>query len=120
MQPFMAPVVQALDLLDGVPAPAQSRGCSRIPFAVYAAAGWPMLAGKIDHPTIETLEIAFDYRPQGDELAMPALWSSPSKIWSALSYQTSASSKEPRKSAMMVSVPSRCIKRSTRGCWCLR
>lgn len=69
MQPFMAPVVQALDLLDGMPAPAQSRGCSRIPFAVYAAAGWPMLAGKIDHLTFETKAIRFDYAPQPGELS---------------------------------------------------
>jgi hypothetical protein len=57
MQPFMAPVVQALDLLDGVPAPAQGGGCGRTPFAVYGAAGWPMLAGKIDHLTFETRSI---------------------------------------------------------------
>jgi hypothetical protein len=69
MQPFMAPVVQALDLLDGVPAPAQSRGCSRIPFAVYAAAGWPMLAGKIDRLTFETKAIRFDYDPLPGELS---------------------------------------------------
>ena len=69
MQPFMAPVVQALDLLDGLPAPAQSRGCSRIPFAVYAAAGWPMLAGKIDHLTFETKAIRFDYEPLPGELS---------------------------------------------------
>jgi hypothetical protein len=69
MQPFMAPVVQALDLLDGMPAPARASGCGRIPFAVYAAAGWPMLAGKIDHLTFETTAIRFDYAPQPDELA---------------------------------------------------
>lgn len=69
MQPFMAPVVQALDLLDGMPAPAQGGGCSRIPFAVYAAAGWPMLAGKIDHLTFETKAIRFDYAPQPGELS---------------------------------------------------
>ena len=63
MQPFIAPVVQALDLLDGMPAPAQGGGCGRIPFAVYGAAGWPMLAGKIDHLTFETKAIRFDYTP---------------------------------------------------------
>jgi hypothetical protein len=67
MQPFMAPVVQALDLLDGMPA--QGSGCARIPFAVYAAAGWPMLAGKIDHLTFETRAIRFDYTPLPSELA---------------------------------------------------
>jgi hypothetical protein len=69
MQPFMAPVVQALDLLDDMPAPAQSSGCARIPFAVYAAAGWPMLAGKIDHLTFETKAIRFDYAPLPGELS---------------------------------------------------
>ena len=69
MQPFMAPLVQALDMLDGMPAPAQSSGCARIPFAVYAAAGWPMLAGKIDHLTFETTAIRFDYVPLPGELA---------------------------------------------------
>jgi hypothetical protein len=69
MQPFMAPVVQALDLLDGMPAPAHSHGCGRIPFAIYAAAGWPMLAGKIDQLTFETQAIRFDYAPQTGELS---------------------------------------------------
>jgi hypothetical protein len=69
MQPFMAPVVQALDLLDGMPAPAQGGGCGRIPFAVYGAAGWPMLAGKIDHLTFETRAVRFDYAPQPGELS---------------------------------------------------
>jgi hypothetical protein len=69
MQPFMVPVVQALDLLDDMPAPAQASGCARIPFAVYAAAGWPMLAGKIDHLTFETTAIRFDYAPLAGELS---------------------------------------------------
>jgi hypothetical protein len=68
MQPFMAPVVQALDLLDHMPA--QGSGCARIPFAVYAAAGWPMLAGKIDHLTFETTAIRFNYLPLHGELAI--------------------------------------------------
>jgi hypothetical protein len=69
MQPFMAPVAQALDLLDDMPGPEQGSGCARIPFAVYAAAGWPMLAGKIDHLTFETKAIRFDYTPLPGELA---------------------------------------------------
>ena len=71
-QPFIAPVVQALDLLDGMPAPAQGGGCERIPFAVYGAAGWPMLAGKIDHLTFETKVIRFDYTPGASELSTTA------------------------------------------------
>jgi hypothetical protein len=69
MRPFMAPVVQALDLLEGMPAPAQTGGCGRIPFAVYGAAGWPMLAGKIDHLTFETKAVRFDYTPRAGELS---------------------------------------------------
>lgn len=69
MQPFMAPVVQALDALDGMAEPAEGSGCARIPFRVYAAAGWPMLAGKIDHLTFETRAIRFDYEPLPGELA---------------------------------------------------
>ena len=69
IQPFIAPVVQALDLLDGMPAPAQGGGCGRIPFAVYGAAGWPMLAGKIDHLTFETKAIRFDYTSPAGELS---------------------------------------------------
>jgi hypothetical protein len=67
MQPFMASVVQALDMLDDMPA--QGTGCGRIPFAVYAAAGWPMLAGKIDHLTFETTAIRFNYVPLPGELS---------------------------------------------------
>ena len=37
MQPFMAPVVQALDLLDDMPA--QGSGCARIPFACVRRCG---------------------------------------------------------------------------------
>jgi hypothetical protein len=69
MQPFMAPVVQALDVLDGMATPAAGGGCARIPFSVYAAAGWPMLAGKIDHLTFETRAIRFDYEPTPGELS---------------------------------------------------
>jgi hypothetical protein len=71
MGPFVAPLVQALDALEGMPAPARSAGCARIPFAVYAAAGWPMLAGKIDHLTFETSAIRFDYQPHRGELSTP-------------------------------------------------
>jgi hypothetical protein len=69
MRPFMAPVVQAIDALEDMPTPAHAGGCARIPFAVYAAAGWPMLAGKIDHLTFETRAIRFDYQPTSGELA---------------------------------------------------
>lgn len=69
MEPFIEPVVRAIDALDGTNGP--GGGCARIPFAVYAATGWPMLAGKIDHLTFETKAIRFDYRPGPDELDLP-------------------------------------------------
>lgn len=74
MEPFVAPLVQALDALEGMPAPAQGGGCADIPFAVYAAAGWPMLAGKIDHLTFETREVRFDYEPYPGELSAGDGW----------------------------------------------
>jgi hypothetical protein len=67
MTPFIAPLVQSLDALEGTPA--QGVGCAQIPFAVYAAAGWPMMAGKIDHLTFETTAIRFDYEPRPGELS---------------------------------------------------
>jgi hypothetical protein len=69
--PFVDPAIRALAMLEALER-APDDPCQKIPFTTYAATGWPLIAGKIDHPTIETLEIAFDYRPQGDELAMPA------------------------------------------------
>ena len=68
MQPFVAPAVEALDELDRTAD--QGSGCARIPFAVYAAAGWPMLAGKIDHLTVETRAVRFDYAPSAGERAL--------------------------------------------------
>lgn len=70
MTPFVDPAIRALAMLEALE-PA-SDPCQRIPFTTYAATGWPLIAGKIDHPTIETTKIAFDYRPQPDELTPPA------------------------------------------------
>ncbi len=61
--PFVDPAIRALAMLEALE-PAPDDPCQRIPFTTYAATGWPLIAGKIDHPTIETLKIAFDYRPQ--------------------------------------------------------
>lgn len=69
MRPFVDPVVRALALLE--PPPAPDDPCGRIPFTTYAAAGWPLLAGKIDHPTFATTLIRFDYEPAPGELAPP-------------------------------------------------
>lgn len=69
MRPFVDPAVRALALLE--PPPVEGDPCGQIPFTTYAAAGWPLLAGKIDHPTFETTAIRFDYDPAQDELAAP-------------------------------------------------
>ncbi|HEX5080176.1 MAG TPA: hypothetical protein VFV80_13575 [Geminicoccaceae bacterium] len=71
MTPFVDPAIRALALLQMLE-PAAADPCQQIPFATYAATGWPLIAGKIDHPTIETSKIAFDYRPQPGELNVPA------------------------------------------------
>jgi hypothetical protein len=70
MTPFVDPAIRALAILEAL-GPA-SDPCEKIPFTTYAATGWPLIAGKIDHPTIETGTIAFDYQPKPDELAPPA------------------------------------------------
>jgi hypothetical protein len=72
MTPFVRPVVQALDLLEELSGTPRGRDCGNIPFAVYAAAGWPILAGKLDHLTFETRNVDFDYVPRERELAPPA------------------------------------------------
>jgi hypothetical protein len=69
--PFVDPAVRAIALiqqtLDG---PADA--CGRIPFATYAAGGWPLIAGKADRPTLVTKAIAFDYAAAPAELTPPA------------------------------------------------
>jgi hypothetical protein len=69
MRPFVDPAVLALALLE--PLPIEGDPCARIPFTTYAAAGWPLLAGKIDRPTFETTTIRFDHDPAPGELAPP-------------------------------------------------
>jgi hypothetical protein len=71
MAPFVDPAIRALAMLE-VLRPAPEDPCQEIPFTTYAATGWPLISGKIDHPTIETTRIAFDYEPQQGELAPPA------------------------------------------------
>jgi hypothetical protein len=69
--PFVDPAVRALAMLEALE-PASPDPCQKIPFTTYAATGWPLIAGKIDHPTLETNKIAFGYEPQQGELALPA------------------------------------------------
>jgi hypothetical protein len=71
MTPFVRPLVEALDLLEELSGTPRGYGCGRIPFAVYAAAGWPIMAGKLDHLTFQTHELQFDYQPRERELALP-------------------------------------------------
>jgi len=71
MTPFVDPAIRALAML-GALRPAPEDPCQKIPFTTYAATGWPLISGKIDHPTIETTRIAFDYQPQQGELTPPA------------------------------------------------
>jgi len=71
MTPFLDPAIRALGILQALQ-PRPDDPCQRVPFVTYAAAGWPLIAGKIDHPTIETKSIAFDYRPEPSELTPPA------------------------------------------------
>ncbi len=71
MRPFVDPAVRALALVDQLDGRDKDEPCARIPFATLAAAGWPLLAGKIDHPTFKTLSIRFDYQPPASELALP-------------------------------------------------
>lgn len=70
MTPFVDPAVRALGILQALQ-PAGGDACETIPFVTYAAVGWPLIAGKIDHPTLETTRIAFDYQPQPGELDPP-------------------------------------------------
>jgi hypothetical protein len=69
--PFVDPAIRALAMLEALE-PLSDDPCQKIPFTTYAATGWPLIAGKIDHPTIETTKIAFDYQPRPDELTLPA------------------------------------------------
>jgi hypothetical protein len=71
MTPFLRPLVETLDLLEELSGTPRGYGCGRIPFAIYAAAGWPIIAGKLDHLVFETHELRFDYQPRERELALP-------------------------------------------------
>jgi hypothetical protein len=72
MRPFVDPAVRAIAMLERASRPAGGDACAAIPFTTYAAAGWPLLTGKIDRPSFVTTRIEFDYRPAADELAPPA------------------------------------------------
>jgi hypothetical protein len=72
MAPFVDPAVRAIALLEQLGRRAPEDACAAIPFTTYAAAGWPLMSGKADHPTFVTDAIRFDYEPAPGELAPPA------------------------------------------------
>jgi hypothetical protein len=72
MGPFVDPAVRAIAMLEQMSPPASGGACAAIPFTTFAAAGWPLLTGKIDRPSFVTTKIEFDYRPASGELVPPA------------------------------------------------
>jgi hypothetical protein len=70
MLPFLDPAIRAIALiqaeLGALPDP-----CARIPFATYAAGGWPLIAGTADRPTLVTKAVAFDYAATPEEVMPP-------------------------------------------------
>jgi hypothetical protein len=72
MRPFLDPAVRAIALLEQLSGPGAPDACAAIPFTAYAAAGWPLMTGKADHPTFVTRAIRFDYDPAAGELAPPS------------------------------------------------
>jgi hypothetical protein len=71
MRPFLDPAIRAIALIQQTLGAAHADPCAEIPFATYAAAGWPLIAGKSDRPTLETRTIAFDHEASPGELMPP-------------------------------------------------
>ena len=71
MRLFLDPAIRTIALVQQMLAP-RADSCAEIPFATYAAAGWPLIAGKSDRPTLETRTIAFDHEAAPEELTPPA------------------------------------------------
>jgi hypothetical protein len=72
MLPFVDPAIRAVALIQQLRGARQGDPCAKVPFATYAAPGWPLLAGKADRPTLATKTIAFDYPSNPEELTPPA------------------------------------------------
>jgi hypothetical protein len=72
MAPFVDPAVRAIAMLEQMSPLPSGGACAAIPFTAFAAAGWPLLTGKIDRPSFVTKKIEFDYRPAPGELVPPA------------------------------------------------
>ena len=74
MTPFLAPAVQAIGALeadDARLAPVARPVCGAIPFATFAANGFPLMAGWKDAAVFETTRLQFDH-PSPPELVPPA------------------------------------------------
>jgi hypothetical protein len=71
MRPFLDPAIRAIALMQETLGTATADPCADIPFATYAAAGWPLIAGKSDRQTLETRTIAFDHGASPGELVPP-------------------------------------------------
>jgi hypothetical protein len=70
--PFVDPAIRAIALIQQTQGGGPADACGGIPFATYAAGGWPLIAGKADRPTLVTKAIAFDYAAAPAELTPPA------------------------------------------------
>jgi hypothetical protein len=73
MRPFLDPAIRTIALVQQTLG-AEGDACAAIPFATYAAAGWPLVAGRSDRPTLETGAIAFDYEASPEELTPPQVF----------------------------------------------
>ena len=71
MLPFLDPAIRAIALIQGTRGVEPADACAGIPFATYAAGGWPLIAGKADRPTLVTQAVAFDYAAPPEELTPP-------------------------------------------------
>lgn len=71
MRPFVDPAIRALTLLEELARSSPADACAALPFTTYAAAGWPLMSGKVDRPSFVTRAIRFDYDPAPGELAPP-------------------------------------------------
>ena len=66
MAPFIEPITRSLELMQRIePAlrPVDRAECGRIPFAVYARNGWPLMAGWADEAAFLTKTVRFDHYP---------------------------------------------------------
>ena len=71
MRPYLDPAIRAIALIQQTLGAKRADPCAQIPFATYAAGGWPLMAGKSDHPTLATSTVAFDHKAAPEELMPP-------------------------------------------------